>query len=366
MKKTSNIFIPILCLCFLLSIGKVKANNLDKKPDRDSLSFFAAYPLAFYFPETRLGLGGAALYTYRADKDERNKASNVQFAAGYTWNRQLLLLGTFNLWRNQNKQLFNGEVGFYDYFYPYYGNGSTSEVGALENYFVRFPRLKAKYLFLNHYGFYWGPAIHFDAYNIYDVETDGILDNNIVNGSGGGIVSGAGLAATLDRRDVQFYPTKGQFLEASLLYYTSILGSEYSYPRFSLTFSQYLPVSDKLTLALNYFQEYAGEDAPFQELALFGGPKYARGFVVGRFRDQIQTVVQAELRFPIYWRFKGVAFSSLGNVANDFASLTDDVKFNYGAGVRFLLSKNDQLHIRADYGRSNEGGAFYLTIGEAF
>lgn len=346
-------------------VGQATQSSLDS-PSRDSLSFFAAYPLVFYFPETRLGVGGAGIYTYRAEKDITNKASNIQIGVGYTLNKQLLLYSFFNIWRAKNSQLINGEVGYYDYFYPFYGIGKSTSLDMEEDYYVRFPRVKGKYLFLNPFGFYWGPSIHFDRYSIYNTETNGILDNDIVNGSHGGNILGAGLSITLDRRDVQFYPTKGQFLEASVLVYSKVIGSDYNYAKFSISLSQYLAFGSKISLAVNVLQEYVGADAPFQELSLYGGPKYGRGYVIGRFRDRMQTILQSELRFPVFWRFKGAIFTSIGNVSDEFKTLTTDMKFNYGAGLRFLLSKNDQLHIRVDYGRSMEGGSLYLTIGEAF
>ena len=365
--KKSHVILLLIASAICLQSTISKGNSLSTTHTlRDSTSFLGIYPLVFYLPETRLGFTLAGIYTFRAEGNTDNKASNLQAGIGYTLNKQILTYGFFNIWRKQNSQLIRGEIGYYDYFYPFYGIGPDTDETDVEDYFVRFPRIKANYLVSTNKIFYAGPAMHLDWYNVYDTEDGGLLQTEDISGSEGGIVSGLGLAATLDRRDVQFYPRKGQFLEASLLFYNSIIGSDYDYPRFSITASQYIPVTQKMVLALNYLHEYAGDDAPLQELALYGGPKYARGYVIGRYRDHHQAVLQAELRFPIFWRFKGAAFASAGNVSDELSTITDDIKINYGLGLRFLLSKDDQLNIRLDYGVSSEGGNVYLTIGEAF
>ncbi len=367
MNKHFLIILVVTLFLGLIPTSLLASNSQDRLPPRDSLSFLAGYPLAFYLPETRLGLAAAGIYTFRSNQNVINTASNIQVLLGYTLNRQLLIFTSYSIFRKENKHFFGGELGYYDYFYPYFGEGNDTRLTSTEDYFVKFPRLRSRYLFKNSRDFYLGPALHLEDYNIFQTEPNGILDNNISNGSNGSSVMGIGLSALADRRDIQFYPTQGYFLDASLHYYRgSYDSSQVDYLRFSMTYSHYLPVNDKCILALNLFQEIVGDSAPLQEKALFGGPKYARGYVIGRYRDNIQTVLQSELRFPLFWRLKGAAFLSVGNVADRFANLTQNVKVNYGVGLRAVISKTEQLNIRIDYGRSNEGGNFYVTIGEAF
>ena len=78
-------------------------------------------------------------------------------------------------------------------------------------------------------------------------------------------------------------------------------------------------------------------------------------------------VVQAEYRFPIYWRFSGVAFTSFGMVTDRFSNVKSDyIRPTGGFGLRFLLVPKDNLNIRIDYGFGNNTNEFYLTVGEAF
>jgi outer membrane translocation and assembly module TamA len=78
-------------------------------------------------------------------------------------------------------------------------------------------------------------------------------------------------------------------------------------------------------------------------------------------------LLQTEYRFPIYKRFKGAAFASVGTLSNAFNDLWGNKKmWSYGAGLRFQLSKKQLSNIRLDVAHSAEGFQFYITIGEAF
>ncbi len=78
-------------------------------------------------------------------------------------------------------------------------------------------------------------------------------------------------------------------------------------------------------------------------------------------------LLQLEYRFPIFRRFGGVAFASAGRVATSFVNLGIlDYHHNVGAGLRFLLDKNNKLRLRLDVGFGSEKPAFYFTVGEAF
>ena len=79
-------------------------------------------------------------------------------------------------------------------------------------------------------------------------------------------------------------------------------------------------------------------------------------------------VLQTEYRFPIYKRLQGVTFVSSGSVSDQYLDLfSNHYKWSYGAGLRFVLNKKDRIRLRLDYGlTTNEGGAFYITVNEAF
>jgi outer membrane translocation and assembly module TamA len=100
-----------------------------------------------------------------------------------------------------------------------------------------------------------------------------------------------------------------------------------------------------------------------------GGDQLLRGYYGGRFRDQDLLALQAEYRMPVWWRLGAVGFVAAGQVAPKLDDLgLDRFKPAAGLGLRFLLSPEEGLNIRADYGWGFdvESSGFYLSIGEIF
>jgi outer membrane protein assembly factor BamA len=98
-----------------------------------------------------------------------------------------------------------------------------------------------------------------------------------------------------------------------------------------------------------------------------GGPSLLRGYREGRFRDRRLAVLEGEVRFPIAWRFGGVVFAGVGDVAHDAGDVPAlrELERALGLGVRFRM--NDAgVRLRADGAWGREGGGLYLSVGEAF
>mgnify|MGYP001586793466 CR=1 FL=1 len=112
---------------------------------------------------------------------------------------------------------------------------------------------------------------------------------------------------------------------------------------------------------------FTAGDVPFFQLPQIGGTSRLRGYPLGKYRDKHLIIAQAEFRFPIVWRFKGVVFGGGGTV---FGSAGESAKLrpNAGAGLRFEFDRRQKLHLRVDHGvGSGEGNSgVYITLGEAF
>lgn len=361
--RTWAIALSISAFLTLFSLPCLYAQEEQETISDTSDIFIGAFPLAFYLPETRWGFGGAAIMTFKM-KNERDLRSTFVLGGAYTLNKQVLSYLSFDLYTRKNQ--ISGEVGYYDYYYPYYGIGSNSKRSKEEIYYVRFPRMKAKYYYEARSRLYIGGQIHFDDYNIRQIEPGGLIETNQQKYADGGIISGLGLNFQRDHRDNIFFPEKGSLIEVDLLWYNDTWGSSFNFVKLMINMTDYRTLAPSHYLATNvYFSSVMG-DVPFQELSLYGGESRARGYIQGRFRDRLMAILQVEYRFPIYWRFRGVVFGSAGDVGPNIREAFANIKLNYGAGLRFLLSKEDRLYLRLDYGRSSEGGEFYLTFGEAF
>jgi outer membrane protein assembly factor BamA len=98
-----------------------------------------------------------------------------------------------------------------------------------------------------------------------------------------------------------------------------------------------------------------------------GGSEKMRGVYLGRYRDKLMTIVQTEIRFPIYWILSAVAFGGLGEVAPDFNGYTlNGIHWSAGAGLRLMVDSQHKANIRFDYGISKDQHFFFFGFGEAF
>jgi outer membrane protein assembly factor BamA len=175
-----------------------------------------------------------------------------------------------------------------------------------------------------------------------------------------------GAVATRDTRDRSIAPRSGVLTEAKWTGFTPALGSDYRFGLLSLDARTYVPVATGV-VALRARADAAQGKAPFTLLPKLGGSRILRGYRDGRFRDDLAGVLEAEYRFPIAWRFGGVVFGGVGEVASGLAHLSPvaEVERAAGAGLRFRLNQAG-VNIRIDWARGREAGGLYIGLGEAF
>lgn len=121
-------------------------------------------------------------------------------------------------------------------------------------------------------------------------------------------------------------------------------------------------------LAMQLFNYTNIGEAPIRELAAFGGPTNVRGYYQGRYRDKNMVSAVVEYRAPLFWRLSGCAFVGTGNVFSKTSDLvSSDLKYAYGAGLRFAVLRKEKFNIRVDYGYYNNfNRGLYFTVGECF
>ena len=183
-------------------------------------------------------------------------------------------------------------------------------------------------------------------------------------GVDGGSISTIGGIFRYDTRDNVNLSTRGWYITATGELNAQFLGSDFNFSRLTLDAIKYTPIASGHIVAANIYCGNLWGDVPFQELLFLGGPKRARGIVQGRYRDKSLALAQLAYRFPIFGRFRGNVFSSLGRVGEDFSGLSDgDLHFNYGAGLRILLDPKEGLMLRLDVGLGSDEVAYYFTVG---
>ncbi len=399
MQTTLQLRISLL-LVFTFFINLVYANDsltlnsiINPTVEKDTTKKernYAILPLLFYSPETRLGFGAGATYAFRfKDEPETSRASQLTGGVAYTLEKQLLSYLSFQLFKNDEQYKIYGEVGYYRYFFYYYGVGNDNDnyinpenpnvlTAYQEPFFVNFPRIKVNALREIAPNFYVGLQSWFENQDIVEKDTSMFarLPQNEILGADGGVISQLGLVLNYDSRNNPLYPTEGSLIEVLTTFNNKALGSDFNFNRYSLDASKYMTFGDIHTIAVNtIIDNYVGE-VPFFHMAELGGTKRMRGYYQGRYRDKSSIIAQAEYRVKILQNvitngfFKdrlGLAFfAAYGNVApsiNDFD--LDNSRFTYGAGLRFKLT-DAGINLRIDYGIGKNTSGFYLTFGEAF
>ncbi len=371
MKKIKNRLIVLATFCFfpMLLLAQMQPEGSKHTKVKDSTKNWkiSAFPVAFYTPETAFGFGGLGIGTFRL-KDETldTRPSSIQLGISYTTKNQFLLYAPFDFYKDDEKWRLEGELGYYKYFYNFFGIGIDSKEEDEETYEVTFPRVRVALLRELLPRFFAGLAYEFDAFYNLKIEEGGTLETSEVPGKTDGTVSNLGVVAVYDTRDNNFFPTKGVYIQGNLFTSSEILGSTFRYTKYELDNRYYQKVGKKQVVAANLFLGGSSDGTPFYDLYYLGS-KRTRGINNRRFQDNAELSLALEYRFPIAGRFGGAVFGSTGTVAPDFGKLVNSAYKNAaGAGLRYIINKRDGVRIRVDYGISGEGGNFYFTIKEAF
>jgi outer membrane protein assembly factor BamA len=169
-----------------------------------------------------------------------------------------------------------------------------------------------------------------------------------------------------DTRESYTNPHRGVVLEADGEYAPQTEPSNVDFSRYGLSFQYFsTPLLRDVTVALRCgLTVLQCSDPPVQILLPVGGGSTLRGFPQDRYLDKVSALVNLEVRFPIIWRFGGIAGYDLGKVWHALRDV--DVQHwasNPVAGLRFYF---DTFIVRLDAGFSNETTGFYLNFGHIF
>lgn len=364
----------VLLLIFISTCTTLYSNDgllLDSITKEDSIvsdttkrRSITAFPIAFFLPETSLGFGALGIVTFNIGKEKSWRPSQVGLSGAYTLKKQVLFFMPYELYYKQKWKSL-GELGYFRYFFNYYGIGNQSKKENLEIYDANFPR------FINNTSYRYtesnfiGIKTRFDGHQI---QTPGTLlssDNPI--GVNGGNVFSLGLTHAIDTRNNIFYPKEGVFVNFESEFSTNKILSDFDFSLFQLSASTYKELKENHILALNLTTGTLVGGAPYFMYYYLSSPKVARGFADRRFIDKNILVGQAEYRFKIRNRIRAAVFGAVGNVANTYEDLfIVKPKASGGVGLRFQLNKKILNHVRVDVAGTQEGVQFYITFGEAF
>ena len=336
--------------------------GVNARGDRPSTDWFVL-PVAFYLPETSLGVALSGGYHFGTDRGIQT--SSVHVVGAYTLNSQASL--------SVDGQLFAGESlaltakGLFSVFPSHFfgiGNGARREDD--EAFTSRLGEVQlASEIYLIPRRLRTGPKIGFRSEHFFSFATAGQLASGRVAGTSDYTRVGLGWSLSWDTRDSLFAPSRGEYLEAS---YVFMPGGDASggFGRGHVDARRFALLGAGHVLGIETRVEYAHGDVPFTVLPRIGGGMGLRGYLDGRYRDRIAYLLQAEYRFPLLWRVGGAAFAGAGGVAAAASDIRPEhLRPAAGAGLRFRLTE-DGVVLRADVAVGQDGANVYVVGMQAF
>jgi hypothetical protein len=334
-----------------------------------------AYPLGFYSPETRAGIGVAATFNFRPlAHDSLSPVSQISLGAAFTQNKQLLFSVPFSLYLAGRKHTISGELAFNDFWYYYYGIGASNPEGAKEKYFVQYPLFRLNYLYRVTPQFYAGARWWYEDYRVTEFENEGFFSGqNKLSGK----TSGPGIVLLFDSRDNIYFPSKGHFLELVAHDQSARWGSEFSFQRYRLDYRYFVSTGQNNIIGMHLFGDYTDGEVPFNQLPGIGAGRRGRGFYEGRFRDSNIWLFEAEFRRVLSDRWATAVFMSYALLGKNPASVSFSRDHaGAGVGIRYAFDKVNKTNVRLDVAFPLGGGEYitapdgvmkiYLAVNEAF
>ncbi len=328
-------------------------------------------PLIYYTPDTRWAFGAAGVYYFKiaaANTNEKDtRMSNVQFLADYTQNRQLDVWGLWNIFTRNENYLLKGEARYRNFPDRFYGIGNNTRKEDSELYSYSLLSLKNLVMKQLRPAFFAGFDYHIEKEYNFSYSDNGLLQSGAVTGYNGAIGSALGLVAVYDNRDNVINTYRGRLIEASSYFFSPVLGSTFAFTYFNLSYHDFYRIRHKHIFAIQTRLRLGTGSIPFLDMSTAGNDDMLRGYAKNRFRDHNFAGTQVEYRFPLFWRFGGVAFAGVGDVFRKPADLEFRLlKYSIGGGLRFVINPAERLNVRLDYGYGREGGHFYFVVAEAF
>jgi outer membrane protein assembly factor BamA len=355
--------------CILMAISLLHL-TAGAQQDTAKTRHLLVLPVVSRSIETGFSFGSVAAFTFRLSKaDTSSRTSNMQALVLYSTKKQLVTAINGAQYFHHEKFILNEQFSFSSFPDKFWGLGKNTADAAEEPY-----KYKQYYVYLH---LLRKLAPHFFVGTVYERQkvwdityvAGGAFDQQRVEGRQGYHVAGVGGSLTYDNRNNAFSPNKGFFGQFFVNHFDKCWSSDFNYTNIVLDLRKYMAISDNQVIALQLFSfNNTGHEVPVRSLASFGGANRMRGYYDGRYKDLNQLMVQGEYRFPVYRRFGAVVFAGTGSVGRNFADYTlQDLKYSYGAGLRFALDKKEKLNMRIDYGiGQGKNNGFYLQLGEAF
>lgn len=338
-------------------------------PEQREGSGTVLVPLVVYTPEMHLGVGGLVVQFFRlGGAAQTSRVSSVAFVALLTTRKQAIFELHPDFYWDDERNHVAGKLEYQRFPDSFWGVGPRTRSEDEEDYQrerLRFRGGPHRRFFGHVYAGLFTDLMLYKG--TYPSEPTGIFATGNIHGLDGGLTVGVGPMLAFDNRDNTVATRSGTLLSATWLGYSAALGSRYEFWKLTTEARQFFPVGEESELGLRYYGEMQGGSPPYYQLAMLGGDELLRGYYMGRFRDKNLVALEAEYRFPLFWKFGAVAFGGAGSVADRLEEFrSTPVRAAGGGGLRLSLNTKERLNLRLDVGGGPETFGVYFTAREAF
>lgn len=312
------------------------------------------YPIAFYSPETDLGVGLGGMAYFKLDKTIIIRTSKVKLSAWYTRTHQYSISVTPSIYFPGIKRYYlEGEIKYSKEKSKFYGIGNlTSDLNETSysinrtKYYLEIVSKGLLFSSLNS-----GFVLELSKDKVYDTVHVLPVNSREIIGAEGGTNTGFGFVWLFDNRDNIFYPAKNSYYKFLVNIYGRALGGIFTYNNYVIDLRQYFCAPKEHIFAFQIYANFTDGNPPFYNLPALGGDKRMRGYFEGRYRDKQYITGQIEYRKIIWWRLGIAAFYATGDVARYIRDFnTRDLKNAYGFGLRFVFDEKERVNLRMDMG----------------
>jgi len=360
--KINNLVLIIILISFSSIFSQEKPKLLrDTIDNAVDLSYFltkknGVLPIVIPITEPAVGFGaiGGGLY-FIPKKDTKQPSDIVGLAGGITTNGTWFAGGGYVGFWKEDRIRYRGVAGYGEVTMDYYGVGNRPISMSMDAFLF----LQQANFRLGKSDFFLGVKYQFSKITIPLFENSDILDPfdfDLIN-------SGVALIAEYDNLNNFLSPTKGLRVHLSYDQNMEFLGSDRNWGKAVFFSHLYAPVNEKWIPALRLEALLATGDTPFYAKPFVS----LRGVPMLRYQGDLVILAETEQLYNITSRWGILGFTGLGAAYKSIDNLkADELVWNAGGGVRYLIARALGLKMGADIARGPENWAFYVVIGTSW
>lgn len=332
-----------------------KITNVDGSLQKSQKKRAKIFPIAIPITEPAVGFGLVAGGLYFIPKDDPKQKSDMVIAAGgLTSNGTWFAGGGYlGFWKEDNIR-YSGFSGYGNITLDYYGFGGDNPVTFDQNVFMFMQQALFRF---RESDFFLGGKYQLSKITIPTGDKDLDSDDLDLWNSGISVIS------EYDNLNNFLSPTDGIKYHLSYDQNLEVLGSQRDWGSLNFYTHIYLPINEKWIPAFRVEATLATGSPPFYAYPYVN----LRGIPALRYQGKFALVTETEQLYNISKKWGIVGFTGFGAAIDSVdEKLRNELVWNAGAGVRYLVLKDMGLKIGADLARGPEDWAFYITVGSAW